>query len=83
MDVKKTPDVISVILVNQLPLEKNVGKDSKSHIYKSLQENCQNSRINFDCYQIIDRPSSYLRLQIKVAKLITRKILVLNKHVKR
>ena len=43
-------------------------KDEKSHIYSHLQENPQfQEKINFDCFEIIDRASSYFRLQINEA----------------
>ena len=47
-------------------IEKHLGKDKKSHIYSHLQESPQcEERVNFDCFEIIDRASSYFRLQIK------------------
>ena len=46
----------------------HLRKDKKSHICSHLQENpqCQ-EKVNFDCFEIIDRASSYFRLQIKEA----------------
>ena len=48
--------------------EEHLGKDKKSHIYSHLQENlkCQ-EKVNSDCFEVIDRASSYFRLQIKEA----------------
>ena len=64
-------------------IEEHFGKDKKSHIYSHLQENpqCQ-AKINFECFEIIDRASSYLRLRIKEAMHINWKKLELNKQVK-
>ena len=43
-------------------------KDKKSHIYSHLQENLQfQEKITFDCFEIIDRASSYFRFQINEA----------------
>ena len=49
-------------------IEEHLGKDKKSHIYSHVQENpqCQ-EKVNSDFFEIIDRPSSYFRLQIKEA----------------
>ena len=64
-------------------LEEHLGMDKKSHIYSHLQENlrCQ-ERVNSDCFEIIDRASSYFRLQIKEAMHINWKKHALNKQVK-
>ena len=64
-------------------IEEHLGKDKKSHIFKHLQENpqCQ-SKVNLDCFEIIDHASSYFRLQVKEAMHITWKKPVLNKQVK-
>ena len=64
--------------------EEHLGKHKKSHIYSHLQENpqCQ-ERVNFDCFEIIDRASSYyFRLQINEAMHINWKKPELNKQVK-
>ena len=53
-------------------IEEHLGKDKKSHIYSHLQENCE----------IIDRASSYFRLQIKKAMHINWEKNELNKQVK-
>ena len=64
-------------------IEEHLGKDKKSHIYSHLQENSQcQERVNYDCFEIIDRASSYFRLQIKEAMHINWKKPVLNKQVK-
>ena len=49
-------------------IEEHLRKDKKSHIYSHPQENrqCQD-KVNFDCFEIIDRSSHYFRLQIKEA----------------
>ena len=49
-------------------IEKHLGEDKKSHIYSHRQENpqCQ-EKVIFDCFKVIDRASSYFRLQIKEA----------------
>ena len=64
-------------------IEEHLGKDKKSHIYLHLQENpqCQ-EKVNSDCFEIIDRASSYFRLQIKEAMHINWKKPELNKQVK-
>ena len=64
-------------------IEEHLGKDKKSHIYSHLQENpqCQ-EKLNFDCFEIIDRASPYFRLQIKDAMHINWKKTELNKQVK-
>ena len=64
-------------------IEEHLGNDKKSHIYSHLQENpqCQ-ERVNFDCFEIIDRASSYFRLQIKEKMHINWKKPELNKQVK-
>ena len=64
-------------------IEEHLGKDKKSHIYSHLQENpqCQ-EKVNSDCFEIIDRASSYFRLQIKEAMYINWKKPELNKQVK-
>ena len=63
-------------------IEEHLGKDKKSHIYSHLQENSQcQERVNYDCFEIIDRASSYFRLQIKEAMHISWKKTELNKQV--
>ena len=64
-------------------IEEHLGKDKKSHIYSHLQENpqCQ-EKVNSDCFEIIDRASSYFKLQIKEAMHINWKKPELNKQVK-
>ena len=64
-------------------IEDHFGKDKKSHIYSHLQENpqCQ-EKVNFDCFEIIDRSSFYFRLQIKEAMHLNLKKPELNKQVK-
>ena len=64
-------------------IEEHLRKDKKSHINSHLQENpqCQ-EKVKSDCFEIIDRASSYFRLQIKEAMHITWKKLELNKQVK-
>ena len=64
-------------------IEEHLGKDKKSHIYSHLQENpqCQ-EKVNFDCFEFIDRVSSYFWLQIKEAMHINEKKPELNKQVK-
>ena len=64
-------------------IEEHLGKDKKLHIYLHLQENpqCQ-EKVNSDCFEIIDRGSSYFRLQIKEAMHINWKKPELNKQVK-
>ena len=64
-------------------IEEHLGKDKKSHIYSHLQENpqCQ-EKVNSDCFEIIDRASSYFRLQIKEAMHINWKKPELIKKVK-
>ena len=49
-------------------IEEHLGKNKKSHIYSHLQENpqCQ-EKVTSDCFEIIDRASSYFKLQIKEA----------------
>ena len=43
--------------------EKHLGKDKKSHIYSHLQENLRyQEKVNFDCFEIIDRAPSYFML---------------------
>ena len=46
-------------------IEEHLGKDKKCHIYSHIQENpqCQ-EKVNFDCFEMIDRASFYFRLQI-------------------
>ena len=45
-----------------------------SHIYSQLQENLQcQGKVSSDCIEIIDRASSYFRLQSKGAMHIVRK----------
>ena len=63
-------------------IEKHLGEDKNSHIYSHLQENqqCQ-EKVNFDCFEIIDR-ASYFRLQTKEAMHIIWKKPELNKQVK-
>ena len=64
-------------------IEEHLGKDKKSHIYSHLQENTQcQEKVNSDCFEIIDRASSYFRLQIKEAMHINWKKPELNKQVK-
>ena len=64
-------------------IEKYLGKDKKSHIYSHLQENSQcQEKVNFDCFEIIDRASSYFRLQIKEAMHINWKKPEIKKQVK-
>ena len=64
-------------------IEEYLGKDKQSHIYSNLQENSQcQERINFYCFEIIDRASSYFRLQIKEAMHINWKKPELNKQAK-
>ena len=64
-------------------IEQHLGKDKKSHIYSHLQENPQwQEKVNFDCFEIIDRAFSYFRLQIKEAMHINWKKPELNKQVK-
>ena len=53
-------------------IEEHLEKDKKIHIYSHLQKNCE----------IIDRASSYFRLQIKKAMHINWKKTELNKQVK-
>ena len=64
-------------------IEEHLGKDKKSHIYLHLQENLQcPEKDNSDCFEIIDRASSYyFRLQIKEALHINWKKPELNKQV--
>ena len=47
-------------------IKEHSGKDKKSHIYSHLKENpqCQ-EKVKTDSFEIIDRASSYLRLQVK------------------
>ena len=54
--------------------EEHLGKNKKSHIYLHVYENpqCQ-EKVNFDCFENINRASSYFRLQIKEAMLINLK----------
>ena len=55
-------------------IEEHLEKDKKSHIYSHLQENQQfQEKVNFDCFGIIDHPSSYFKLQIKEAMHINLK----------
>ena len=64
-------DVQPVMLVRQ------------SAIYSHLQENSQcQEKVKSDCFEIIDRASSYFRLQIKEAMHINWKKPKLNKQVK-
>ena len=64
-------------------IEEHLGKDKKSHIYSHLQENPQRQeKVNSDCFEIIDRASTYIRLQIKEAMHINWKKPELSKHVK-
>ena len=53
-------------------IEEHLEKDKKIHIYSHLQKNCE----------IIDRASSYFRLQIKKAMHINWKKPELDKQVK-
>ena len=64
-------------------IEEHLGKDNKSHIYSHLQETpqCQ-EKVNSSCFEIIDRASSYFRLQIKEAMHINWKKPELKKQVK-
>ena len=64
-------------------IEEQLGKDKKSRISLHLQENSQcQEKVNSDCFEIIDRASSYFRLQIKGAMHINWKKPELNKQVK-
>ena len=64
-------------------IEEHLGKDKKPHIYSHLQENPQcPEKVNSDCFEIIDRASSYFRLQIKEAMHINSKKPGLNKQLK-
>ena len=64
-------------------IEEHLGKDKKPHINSHLQENSQcQEKVKSDCFEIIDRASSYFRLQIKEAVHINWKKLELNKQVK-
>ena len=64
-------------------IEEHLGKDKKSHIYSHLQENpqCQ-EKVNFVCFEIIDRAFSYFMLQIKEAMYINWKKPELSRQVK-
>ena len=63
-------------------IEEHLGKDEKCHIYSHLQENPQcKEKVNSDCFEIIDRASSYFRLQTKEAMHINWKKSELSKQV--
>ena len=66
-----------------LKIDEHLAKGKKSYIYSHLQENpqCQ-EKVNSDYFEIIDRVSSYFRLQIKEAMHINWKKSELNKQVK-
>ena len=64
-------------------IEEHLGNDKKSHIYSHLQENLQRQeKDNSDCFEVIDRASSYFRLQIKEAMDINTKKPEFSKQVK-
>ena len=63
--------------------DEHLGKDKKSHIYSHLQENLQcQEKVNSDCFEIIDRASSYISIQINEVMHINWKKPELNKQVK-
>ena len=63
--------------------EENLRKDKNLQILKHLLENPHCRQVsNFDCFDVIDRDTSYFRLQLKEAKHITWKKPVLNEHIK-
>ena len=61
-------------------IEDHLGKDKKSDVYSHLQKNPQYQE-KIECFEIIDRASSYFRLQIKKALHIHWKKPELNKQV--
>ena len=54
----------------------------KNLIYIHTFKKIHNEKVNSDCFEIIDRASSYIRLQIKEAMHINWKKPELSKHVK-
>ena len=63
-------------------IEEHLGKYKKFDIYSHLQGNPQHQeKVNFECFEIIDRASSYFRLQIKKSLHIHWKKPELNKQV--
>ena len=64
-------------------IKEHLGNDKNSHIYSHLQDNpqCQ-EKVNFLCFEIIDRPYYYFRLQIRQTMHINWKKTNLDKQVK-